>query len=178
MKGHRGYGNRMPLPGRNRSAVESSARTLKPSPSSAAPQKFVEGPDGLEGGSFVGPAVWFGGFVVRYRVCLQLVDQVIAAGEVAVPQNPAGQGGEEQFDMVEPGSVRRGPADVPAWAAGQVLVCRAGSPGRAGCPGWRRERAAITVFSSMDRTTAPSGDARWRTHTAAARCQKSGCPGE
>lgn len=62
-------------------------------------------------------------------VLLQLVDKVAAASEVAVPQNAAGQGGEEQLDLVVPGSVRRGPADVPARVRGQP---GAGVPGGVG----------------------------------------------
>lgn len=49
---------------------------------------------------------------------------------------------------------------------------RAGLPGPAGRPGWRLERAAIAVFSSMDGTTAPSGGSRYRSHTSATRSQK------
>jgi hypothetical protein len=51
---------------------------------------------------------------------------------------------------------------------------RAGCPGVAGRPGWRRDRAAIAVFSSTDSTIAPSGGLRYRSHTSATRSQKSG----
>jgi len=53
------------------------------------------------------------------RVVFQLVDQVVAAGEVAVSQDPAGQGGEEQLGLIGPGGVWWGPVDVPAWVRGQ-----------------------------------------------------------
>ncbi|MDJ0341880.1 hypothetical protein QMK19_11925 [Streptomyces sp. H10-C2] len=51
------------------------------------------------------------------------------AGEVAMPYDSAGQGGEEQFDLVEPGGMRRGPADVPTRMGGQP---RLGVPGGVG----------------------------------------------
>lgn len=105
--------------------------------------------------------------VVPEHVGLKLLDQVVAAGEVAVPHDPAGQGGEEQHDLVEPGGMRRGPGDVPARVRGQPhLGALCGVRGTVVeydvdlRVGGGRERAAIAAFSSVESTTAPSGGSR------------------
>lgn len=59
----------------------------------------------LERGAVVGPAEGLRGFVAVDDVAVHLVDEVVAAGEVAVSQHAAGQGGEDQFDLVEPRGV-------------------------------------------------------------------------
>ena len=80
-------------------------------------------------GAFGGPGVGLGGLVVD-DVCLRFLDQLVAAGEAAVPHDPA-QGGEGLFDLVEPGGVWRGPADVPARVRGQPCLGVLGGVGGA-----------------------------------------------
>ena len=75
---------------------------------SAAPQKFFGGSCGSEELGVVGPAEGFGGAVVGRDERGDLLDEVVAGGEVAAAEHAAGQDREEDLHHVQPVGVAGG----------------------------------------------------------------------
>lgn len=112
--------------------MSTTSRAWSPSTVSADSGRPRPGASGFERAAFVGPPVWPGGLVVPDDVGIQLLDRAVAAGEVVVPHDQAGGGGEEHLGLVGQdacGGVRR------TWVRCGAVRCSA-RPARLWCGRW------------------------------------------